>query len=184
MGAGRGGAGRGVPTAIHIQLFTVRLFSESRAASHSKTHQCSLKSRVACRTLSTAFSPDSTVTTLLPKRSTWSLHTLIWWISSGGFLLVDFSPNYLRQASPVRGKYFAYLPFFPQRTPPTIIPPPLTTESPTTHYCTVQHHVPIDPYAERMLRAVLTRLYPAHHDERNVHNGAAIRRLALGPHTA
>ena len=26
---------------------------------------------------------------------------------------------------------------------------PLTTESPTTHYCTVQHHVPIDPYAER-----------------------------------
>ena len=36
-------------------------------------------------------------------------------------------------------------------------PPPLTTESPTTHYCTVQHHVPIDPYAERMLRAVLTR---------------------------
>ena len=34
---------------------------------------------------------------------------------------------------------------------------PLTTESPTTHYCTVQHHVPIDPYAERMLRAVLTR---------------------------
>ena len=33
------------------------------------------------------------------------------------------------------------------------IPPPLTTESPTTHYCTVQHHVPIDPYAERMPRA-------------------------------
>ena len=32
-------------------------------------------------------------------------------------------------------------------------PPPLTTESPTTHYCTVQHHVPIDPYAERMPRA-------------------------------
>ena len=31
--------------------------------------------------------------------------------------------------------------------------PPLTTESPTTHYCTVQHHVPIDPYAERMPRA-------------------------------
>ena len=28
--------------------------------------------------------------------------------------------------------------------------PPLTTESPTTHYCTVQQHVPIDPYAERM----------------------------------
>ena len=28
--------------------------------------------------------------------------------------------------------------------------PPLTTESPTTHYCTVQNHVPIDPYAERM----------------------------------
>ena len=26
--------------------------------------------------------------------------------------------------------------------------PPLTTESPTTHYCTVQHHVPIDPYAD------------------------------------
>jgi len=24
-------------------------------------------------------------------------------------------------------------------------PPPLTTESPTTHYCTVQNHVPIDP---------------------------------------
>ena len=38
-------------------------------------------------------------------------------------------------------------------------PPPLTTESPTTHYCTVQHHVPIDPRvcAERMPRAVLTR---------------------------
>ena len=37
--------------------------------------------------------------------------------------------------------------------------PPLTTESPTTHYCTVQHHVPIDPRvcAERMPRAVLTR---------------------------
>ena len=33
------------------------------------------------------------------------------------------------------------------------ITPPLTTESPTTHYCTVQHHVPIDPYAERMPRA-------------------------------
>ena len=32
-------------------------------------------------------------------------------------------------------------------------PPPLTTESPTTHYCTVQQHVPIDPYAERMPRA-------------------------------
>ena len=32
-------------------------------------------------------------------------------------------------------------------------PPPLTTESPTTHYCTVQPHVPIDPYAERMPRA-------------------------------
>ena len=32
-------------------------------------------------------------------------------------------------------------------------PLPLTTESPTTHYCTVQHHVPIDPYAERMPRA-------------------------------
>ena len=31
--------------------------------------------------------------------------------------------------------------------------PPFTTESPTTHYCTVQHHVPIDPYAERMPRA-------------------------------
>ena len=31
--------------------------------------------------------------------------------------------------------------------------PPLTTESPTTHSCTVQHHVPIDPYAERMPRA-------------------------------
>ena len=31
--------------------------------------------------------------------------------------------------------------------------PPLTTESPTTHYCTVQHHFPIDPYAERMPRA-------------------------------
>ena len=30
---------------------------------------------------------------------------------------------------------------------------PLTTESPTTHYCTVQHHVPIDPYTERMPRA-------------------------------
>ena len=28
-------------------------------------------------------------------------------------------------------------------------PLPLTTESPTTHYCTVQHHVPIDPYPER-----------------------------------
>ena len=27
------------------------------------------------------------------------------------------------------------------------------TESPTTHYCTVQHHVPIAPYAERMPRA-------------------------------
>ena len=26
----------------------------------------------------------------------------------------------------------------------------LTYESPTTHYCTVQHHVPIDPYAERI----------------------------------
>ena len=36
---------------------------------------------------------------------------------------------------------------------PTSIPFPLTTESPTTHYCTVQHHVPIDPYAERMPRA-------------------------------
>ena len=37
--------------------------------------------------------------------------------------------------------------------------PPLTTESPTTHYCTVQHHVPIDPYAEQMPRAALTRIY-------------------------
>jgi hypothetical protein len=36
---------------------------------------------------------------------------------------------------------------------PSFVPPPLTTESPTTHYCTVQHHVPIDPYAERMPRA-------------------------------
>ena len=33
------------------------------------------------------------------------------------------------------------------------VTPPLTTESPTTHYCTVQHHVPINPYAERMPRA-------------------------------
>ena len=37
--------------------------------------------------------------------------------------------------------------------PVTFYIPPLTTESPTTHYCTVQHHVPIDPYAERMPRA-------------------------------
>ena len=36
-------------------------------------------------------------------------------------------------------------------TPPT--PPTHNRESPTTHYCTVQHHVPIDPYAERMPRA-------------------------------
>ena len=41
--------------------------------------------------------------------------------------------------------------------PVRVSTPPLTTESPTTHYCTVQHHVPIDPYAERMPRAVLTR---------------------------
>ena len=35
----------------------------------------------------------------------------------------------------------------------TLTPPhsqPTATDSPTTHYCTVQHHVPIDPYAERM----------------------------------
>ena len=34
-------------------------------------------------------------------------------------------------------------------------PPPHSQprESPTTHYCTVQHHVPKDPYAERMPRA-------------------------------
>ena len=45
------------------------------------------------------------------------------------------------------------------RRPRGAFPPPLTTESPTTHYCTVQHHVPyllltvpIDPYAERMPR--------------------------------
>ena len=31
--------------------------------------------------------------------------------------------------------------------------PLLTNESPTAHHCTVQHHVPIDPYAERMPRA-------------------------------
>ena len=51
---GRGGVGRGggVPTAIHIQLFTVRLFSESRGVSFKKTHITSLshvKSRVRSR---------------------------------------------------------------------------------------------------------------------------------------
>jgi hypothetical protein len=46
------------------------------------------------------------------------------------------------------------------------VSPPLTTESPTTHYCTVQHHVPIDPYAERsngcrVQTAVLFRVSPS-----------------------
>ena len=49
---------------------------------------------------------------------------------------------------------------------------PLTTESPTTHYCTVQHHVPIDPYAERMPRedcsATTPPLVPAWNFSRSV----------------
>ena len=33
----------------------------------------------------------------------------------------------------------------PPQTPVPIAPLTLTAESPTTHYCTVQHHVPIAP---------------------------------------
>ena len=40
---------------------------------------------------------------------------------------------------------------------PHLYPPTHNREPYDTLLCTVQHHVPIDPYAERMLRAVLTR---------------------------
>ena len=52
-----------------------------------------------------------------------------------------------------RGKWAVHRIRFSNAFAVRLISPPLTTESPTTHYCTVQHHVPIDPYAERMPRA-------------------------------
>ena len=43
--------------------------------------------------------------------------------------------------------------------PSVLIPPPLTTESPTTH-TTDQHHVPIDPRAAELMPILLTWLDP------------------------
>ena len=69
---------------------------------------------------------------------------------------------------------------------------PLTTESPTTHYCTVQHHVLIDPYAERMPRAdcssntirdSISRVAPSY-SPRSWWSGVAFVRRACRPEPA
>ena len=64
------------------------------------------------------------------------------------------------------------------RRPRGAFPPPLTTESPTTHYCTVQHHVPIDPYAERMPLSPLVSTFAT--TQRGEKGSSAFSREALG----
>ena len=99
---------------------------------------------------------DTADTQTVCKRATWTNHghraaasgrrtsAAVWSIPIVGSVL-HLKINYLRQKCKQEEG---------TRAPASLhCPPTLTTESPTTHYCTVQHHVPIDPYAERMPRA-------------------------------